>query len=106
MFVHRVPGVFHDCLLAVAYRAVLLLLAGGIGMGGGAGFLPGRFSLCSAVWNVSCSDYGIKVPSTMVVQGEESPVVLDWSTQDAATLAAKRGWCRSLISGCGSIGTP
>ena len=43
MSIHHVAGVFLEGLPAVACQDVLVLLVGGFGNGGFAGFRPGRF---------------------------------------------------------------
>ena len=63
MFVHGVLGMFEESLLTFRGRAVVVLLVGALGMGGGAGFLPGQFFLGPAVREFGCSTQVVRGPS-------------------------------------------
>lgn len=76
MFVHRVLAVFEERLLPVRGRAVLLLLSGGFGNYGVAGFLPRRFLLCLAVWHVNYSTHGVRILSTTEAQSDVCAMLL------------------------------
>ena len=55
LFVHGVLAVFEESPLPVRGRAVLVLLVGGLGVDGVAGFLPRWSFLCSSVWHINYS---------------------------------------------------
>ena len=68
VFLHRVPGVLEEGSLRSLGRAVPVLLFGGPGKGGGAGFSLGRFFPWSVVWHVSYSVHRGKIRSAIVAR--------------------------------------
>ena len=86
VFVHCVPGMFHEPLPPYRIRAVLVMLFGGFGRGGRAGFLLGLHLSWPGAWYFGCSVHGAESHPLLASNGRE---LLGYSTvlaYDAASV--------------------